>query len=86
MGLWSWDGCIYIGVGLLLIKHETFQSLRNLLPKNIVCERVGEGRGESKKFPELPFFSNFRNNVKEFVKYFGNIFLNLDFKIYIIIF
>jgi hypothetical protein len=58
------DGWIKIGVGggVLLIKHETFQSLINLFFPKIFGERGGEGGGV-KKFPPIPFFSNFRINV-----------------------
>ena len=60
------DGWIKIGVGGLLIKHETFQSR-------------GGGGGASKKKSGHTLFINFRINVPEFVKFFGNIFVNLDY-------
>ena len=43
-----------------------------------MAEVVPGGRGV-KKFPDIAFFTNFRNNLPYFVKFFSNIFVNLLF-------
>jgi hypothetical protein len=48
------------GGGLLLIEHETFQSLFNLFPQKLLARGA---RGSKTKFANIPFFSNFRINV-----------------------
>ena len=52
-------------------RSRTFQSLINIYFPKIIGERV-------KKFPDIAFFTNFRNYLPWFVKFFSNIFVNLS--------
>ena len=49
-----------LGSGVLLIKDETFLSLFNPFSSKLLASGGGGG---SKKFPDIPFFINFRIHV-----------------------
>jgi hypothetical protein len=69
MGPRASDGWIKIGVGVLLIKHETFQSLINLFSLKMLASwgggggvggGGGGGGGGVKKIPRVPFLVTFK--------------------------